>query len=258
MLNFVNQTTTEKQVSNARIADFVVHPITASQGIEHAEFMDENVSIEADEDADSASDYLSFESGDEVDDTRANAEREVRERERRMVLEAAGLIVHQDTRPPPITPITPRSKSTIEGDRLAPAIPRRRTVRLSDPYIKDLPPLPDAEPMDHTTRLDDAYERFASFRNQQLSSNRLSLISIDSASLSSPTVSVSTKEGALNAPREENQGRYSQFLQLFSGFMAPENEKKSISTLVISGPIAGVPSDTTLSASTGFGSVSVD
>lgn len=255
MLNFVNQTTAEKQLSNASITDFVVRPITASQGIEHAEFIDENVSIEADEDADSTSDYLSFESGDEVDDTRANAEREVRERERQMVLEAAGLIVHQDIGPPPITP---RSKSTIEGDRLAPAIPRRRTVRLSDPYIKDLPPLPDAEPMDHTTRLDDAYERFASFRNQQLSSNRLSLISTDSASLSSPTVSVSMKDGTLNAPREENQRRYSQFLQLFSGLMAPENEKKSVSTLIISGPIAGVPSDTTLSASTGFGSVSVD
>ncbi|KIL68468.1 hypothetical protein M378DRAFT_184914 [Amanita muscaria Koide BX008] len=193
----------------------------------------------------STSDYLSFESdNDETGDLHASSERE-----RQMVLEAAGLIVNQEVNPPPATV---RSISTLKKSQLPPIVPRRRTTRSGDPYKKDLPPLPDAEPMDHAARLDDAYERFESYRNQQLSTNRLSLISTDS-SLHSPS---SMKDGVPSTPKDnENQRRYSQFFQLFSGLRGPEPEKRTVSTLTISGPISGASSyDISRSGSPAFGS----
>ncbi|KAK2460698.1 hypothetical protein APHAL10511_007168 [Amanita phalloides] len=238
----------DKKQLDTNAAGFVVQPITASQGIEHAEFIDASV---AEDDVDncsddSTSDYVSFESEDEADATPAVVERQARERERQMVLEAAGLIVNKSIQPPPV--ISPYSK-----EKAAPAVPRRRSVRRGDPYRKDLPPLPDAEPMDHAARLDDAFGRFELYRNQHLSHNRLSMISADSVSLSSPTIS-STSSTTLSSTRGlEGQWRYSHFLQFLSGLRVQEQEKKSISTLTISGPISGVSADASRSMSPIFG-----
>lgn len=53
----------------------------------------------------SDSDYLSF---DESDAEETEAERKAREHERQLVLEAAGLIVKEDVKPPPRPPRPPR------------------------------------------------------------------------------------------------------------------------------------------------------
>jgi hypothetical protein len=249
LLNSTNQTSIDKDRPSTSATAFVVQPITASQGIEHAEFLYENTANGGDDRSDgSNSDYVSFESEDEDDDVRSAGERQARERERQMVLEAAGLIVNQNVKPPP----TASPSSTA---KVAPVVPRRRTVRKSDPYLKDLPPLPDTEPMDHAARLDDALERFKSIKNKQLSDNRLSLISMDSVSLPSPTISTSSSIPPSTTRENEGQKRYSQFLQFLGGSKVQEQERKSISTLTISGPISGAPDDISRSASPKFGAV---
>ncbi|KAF8626353.1 hypothetical protein AX15_005009 [Amanita polypyramis BW_CC] len=236
-----------KNPSSTSTAGFVVQPITASQGIEHAEFTGENVPSDVNNDDDcsddSTSDYVSFESEGETGSIHSVEERRARERERQMVLEAAGLIV----RPPP-------NKSSRPKGRVAPAVPGRRTVRQPDPYTKDLPPLPDAEPMDHTARLDDAYERFESFRKQQLSNNRLSVISTDSANLSSPTTSSASSFTTGTTRETESQGRYSNLLQFLNSLRTQEQEKKSVSILSISGPISGASVDAPWPGGPAFGS----
>ena len=249
LLNSANQTSLDKNPPSTSATAFVVQPITASQGIEHAEFLDEIAASGGDDGCSdgSTSDYVSFGSEDEADDNQPATELQAREREKRMVLEAAGLIVDQNAKPPP----TASPKTT---EKVAPVVPRRRTMRKSDPYIKDLPPLPDA-PLDHATRLDDALERFKSIKDQQLSNNRLSLISMDSVSSPSPTISSTSSIPPSTARENEGQGRYSHFLQFLSGPKAQEPERKSISTLTISGPMSGVPDDRSGSASPKIGTV---
>ena len=249
LLTSANQTSLDKNPS-ARATALVVQSITVSQGIEHAEFLDANVACDRDDDCSdgSTSDYVSCGSEDEADDTQSAAEHQAREREKQMVLEAAGLIVNQNVKPPP----TLSPKST---EKIAPVVPRRRSVRKSDPYIKDLPPLPDAEPMDHATRLDDALERFKSIKDWQLSNNRLSLISMESVSLPSPTISSTSSIPSSTARENEGQRKYSHFLQFLSGPKAHEPERRPISTLTISGPMNGVSNDISGSASPKLGTV---
>ena len=250
LLNSANQTSLDKNPPSTSATAFVVQPITASQGIEHAEFLDENATSDGDDGCSdgSISDYVSCGSEDEADVNQPATELQAREREKQMVLEAAGLIVDQNVKPPPT--VSPKT-----AEKVAPVVPRRRTVRKSDPYIKDLPPLPDAEPLDHATRLDDALERFKSIKDQQLSDNRLSLISMDSVSSPSPTISSTNSIPPSTARENEGQWRYSHFLQFLSGPKAQEQERKSISTLTISGPMSGVPDDRSSSASPKFGTV---
>ncbi|KAF8638846.1 hypothetical protein AX17_001904 [Amanita inopinata Kibby_2008] len=252
--DLTKQTATDSHASNTSLVGLLVQPITASQGLRHAEIINGNILSDVDDDdgcSDSASDYLSFESDGGVDVADAKAEHEARERERerQKVLEAAGLIVTQDVRPPPEL-VRTRSKNTKH--RPAPAVPHRCSVRQNNSYTKDLPPVPDLELMDHATRLEDAFDRFESFRNQQLSNNRLSVISTDSVNLAPPTTStLGTNPLARTTSREnEGQGKYSHFLHFFK---TPEIEKRSSSTLTISAPISGIPQDASRSGSPGFG-----
>ncbi|PPQ91776.1 hypothetical protein CVT25_000421 [Psilocybe cyanescens] len=172
---------------------------------------------------------------------------EARERERQLVLEAAGLIVNRDVGPPPV-----RNRSIRR--RPAPAAPKR-----SPSFYKDLPaipepepapePKPDAniEPISHEARLDDAFARYESFKNTQGSMNRLSVVSTDSGTNqpSSPTATVSSMSLSPAQGQRESQGRYSHFLHFLTGSKSStstERERRSASTLNISAPIMNISS----------------
>ena len=179
----------------------------------------------SDSDSDSDSNYVSFDGieGGESDNTK-----ETRERERQLVLEAAGLVVNQDVKPPP-----------KQKRRPAPPIPQSVPFR-----NKDLPSVPDSEEevenVDHEARLDDAFARYESFRNNQSNLNRLSVISTDSGTLlSSPTATISSMAMShTHSGGSEPSSRYSHFLQfLKSGNKTPEGRQKSLATLNISAPI---------------------
>jgi hypothetical protein len=199
--------------------------------------------FDSDSESDSdSSDYLSFEESEngEIDHenistsskTSHKADKEARERERQLVLEAAGLVVQQDVGLPPPRPPRPRgassssSASKTDKRRPAPAAPRRTPSSV----YKELPPVPspNAEPvpesaldelgaevdsasevvetemLTHEARLDDAFARYESFKNGQanqlggggggLNNNRLSVVSTDSSITmpASPTTTISS------------------------------------------------------------------
>jgi hypothetical protein len=180
---------------------------------------DDNFNV-PDSDSDSDSNYVSFDGIEEEYNIK-----ETREREQQLVLEAAGLVVNQDVKPPP-----------KQKRRPAPPIPSSR--------YKDLPvvPEPEAEPgrevekIDHEASLDDAFARYESFRNDQSNLNRLSVISTDSVTLpSSPTHTISSMSHTHSGGGESRYGHFLQFLK--SGNKTLEKNSKSVATLNISAPI---------------------
>ena len=192
----------------------------------------EDVNFNAsDSESDSESDYVSFDGiEDEVSD---NTIKETREREQ-LVLEAAGLVVNQDVKPPP-----------KKKHRPAPPIPQAAPSRYKDlPHVPDPETEPDreVEHVDHEASLDDAFARYESFRNNQSNLNRLSVISTDSGTLpGSPTPTISSFPLSMShtlSGGNESSSRYSHFLQfLKSGNRTPEGKPKSVATLNISAPI---------------------
>ncbi|KDR82039.1 hypothetical protein GALMADRAFT_240494 [Galerina marginata CBS 339.88] len=202
--------------------------------------LDRSTGDDVDSDSeDSDSDYLSF---DESDKEESTTNKEARERERQLVLEAAGLIVNQDVGRPPT-----RARSIKR--RPAPAAPRRQ------PSVhKDLPPVPGPDPepeadpetevISHEARLDDAFARYESFKNTQANLNRLSVVSTDSSVMppSSPTTTVSSMS-MVTSPVHGSQGgegKYSHFLNFLTRSKTPDGERRSTSTLMISAPIMNV------------------
>ena len=184
----------------------------------------------SDSDSDSNSNYVSF---DGIEGEESDNAKETRKREQ-LVLEAAGLVVNQDIKPPP-----------KKKHRPAPPIPQPVSSR-----YKDLPQVPDpgtepdreVENIDHEASLDDAFARYESFRNNQSNLNRLSVISTDSGTLpGSPTPTTSPFPMSMSHTQSggsESSSRYSHFLQfLKSGNKTPEGRPKSIATLNISAPI---------------------
>jgi hypothetical protein len=231
-----------------------------SQGPHVPETQHHNATKNDDEDSDSesdSSDYLSFEESDGEDvHPETKAEREARAHERQLVLEAAGLIVKQNDKPPPSL-IRARSVKR----RPAPVAPRRKETRLS--ISKELPPVPEPEPepepLDHARRLDDAFERYESFKSSQ-TANRMSMASTLSADTlpSSPTLSVTPSR-----ERESGEGRYSRLLDFLGRGRTPEGEKekpsRNTATLNISAPImvnSADSSEPSRAVSPAFGSVS--
>ena len=181
-------------------------------------------------DSDSDSNYVSF---DGIEDEESHNTKETREREQ-LVLEAAGLVVNQDVKPPP-----------KKKHRPAPPIPQPATSR-----YKDLPQVPDpgaetdreVESVDYEASLDDAFARYESFRNNQANLNRLSVISADSVTLpGSPTLTISSIPMSMSQTHSggnESSSRYSHFLQfLKSGNKTPEGKPKTVASLNISAPI---------------------
>ncbi|KAF7294543.1 Actin cytoskeleton-regulatory complex protein [Mycena indigotica] len=193
------------------------------------EVPDDDTSTDNDED----DDYFSL----SEDDSENEADSDAREHERQRVLEAAGLIVkkEKDVQPPP-RPVRRRSKDKAPGRRPPPAAPLadRSSVVSSSSSGKDLPALPELA-------LDDAYDRYESFRGHH---QRLSVASIETnpavpPSPSSPSVmTTSTSTGS------EGVGRgYSQLLN-FLGRKTP-NSGEGVSVAdrkaTISGPILQTP-----------------
>ncbi len=214
-------------------------------------------SDEEDSDSDE-SNYMSFDDSDsDVDDAypETKEEREAREHERQLVLEAAGLILKQDenVKPPP-RPVRQKSKSSKR--RPPPLAPRQQVS--SSLVHKELPLPPPPDPADH---LNDAFDRYEAFRSAHANPNRLSVASVESAAPMSPTVSVvsqppSLKEGA------DSRSSYSGFLHFLGRSRTPVESSERKSTLVISAPILNSPDmmlgpgDIQRSGSPAFGSVS--
>lgn len=223
---------------------------------------DENSSdTNSEEDSESESEYLSFsevEGNDEASEEQHRIEREVREKERQRVLEAAGLIVKKDERRPP--PRIPRSR----GHRPPPAIPHRSSVA-SDLSAKDLSVTPtEPEETESVIRLDDAFERYEAFKffqSQASPTNRLSTASFDTSSTATPVAPSPTASTFSKVPSDAGDTRsYSSFLNFLGRSKTPGNESEKRPTLVISAPILGpinnrspspVPRDNT----PGFGTV---
>lgn len=204
------------------------------------------------DDSESTSEYLSFETSGEEDIAR---ERAARERERELVLEAAGLVVQKDDG----YSIRPKVKSIKR--RPAPsasnaALPSVGLVSTD----KDLPPVPViadeetkaemSEPeLSHEARLDDAFARYEAFKNMQSDSNRLSVVSIESteASAGSLSVSLATQSQNQTGRVEAEGGKYSNFLHFLSRSKTPDPEhrewRRKSAALVISSPIH-IPSST--------------
>ena len=196
-------------------------------------------SSEDDTDSDfvTASESESEESDDEEqsEETRLH-EREAREAERQRVLEAAGLIIKQEAKPPP--------RPARRASRRRPPVPAvpERSPRLTSPH-KDLPPLPepDDDAGNQSLRLDDAYERYEAFRQSHLAANRLSIASVESGTASSPTApSFASTAGTGEAlpPVSASTSSGSGFLHFF-GRRTPANDSGDATPTrpVISAPI---------------------
>lgn len=233
------QTDFNRPQPNAMAAQY--NPSSA-EGLEHDQDDEGDTS---DTNSDSDSDYVSFDSDHEDTYPQTKEEREAREHERQLVLEAAGLIFKQDVKPPPRLA---RSKSKSGGKRRPPpAAPNRLSVA-SSISLKDLPPLPEPEPLDQATHLNDAFNRYESFRQHQ--ANRLSVASVASTETTpiSPTASIISP----SISKEGESRTYS--LLHFLGRKTPEAEKRIMP--VISGPILHVSTeDASRASSPAFGSV---
>ena len=187
----------------------------------------------------SESDNSDSDSDSEDDEPNNEAERDARAYERQLVLEAAGLIVNKDVQPPP----RPMRKKTGSKRRPPPAAPQHKQHKHSHSHSKELPPVP--EPLDPTTHIDDAFDRYESFRQTQ--ANRLSIASLDSAS--SPTTSVTTSATSIR------EGAYSQLKNFLGRNKTPVEHEKRIMP-VISAPILR-PQFEDRAQSPAFGSVRV-
>jgi hypothetical protein len=205
----------------------------------HNNILGESGDEDSDTESDS-SDYLSFDESDSENVyPETKAEREARAHERQLVLEAAGLIVTQHDKPPPAL-VRARSYKR----RPAPLAPHKRSVPSPVSPIKELPPVPqvaeDPEPelIDHAQRLDDAFDRYESFKNSQHASNRMSIASTLSGETfpSSPAMSTSPSR-----ERDSEGKSYSHFLNFLGRSRTPEEKEKekerSTSKLNISAPI---------------------
>ncbi|KIY46490.1 hypothetical protein FISHEDRAFT_75585 [Fistulina hepatica ATCC 64428] len=184
-----------------------------------------------DSDSSSSSEYLSFDDiDDEQNDSNAKAlERAARERERCMVLEAAGLVVQQDaTRRPPPRP----------SRRLAPVLPVGKTSSsLELPLTKELPMLPPDEPLaenvDPAQHLDDAFQRYESFKKE----SRVSIVSTASsdALTMSPTGSLQATHSPTPSLQREEGKSHSSFLHFLNKIKSSDTPEKRL--LTISAPV---------------------
>lgn len=204
-------------------------------------------------------DYFSVaDSEDEQVDT--DADWEAREKERQRVLEAAGLIVNEDVKPPPRLE---RARSARKR-RPPPAAPQRSSVISNSSASKDLPPVPEPEPsptVDHFTRVDDAFDRYETFKQQAQqtpNSNRLSVASSFETAQSSlggsPAVSQAPSTSGLS---KDGEGRSYSHLLNFLGRKTPGSDGPEKRTLTISAPILNNPDSPSRENSPAFGSVSL-
>lgn len=191
----------------------------------------------------SNSDYQSFSDSDEETDEPhkdTKAELDSREHERQLVLEAAGLVVKRDAEPP------------ARVRRPAPLAPTRPSTVSTTPSSKDLPPLPSPSPVD---KLDDAYERYETFKatHGDLNLKRLSSILPSDSPQSPPHTPVHPLTPS--ASRDSENRGYSNFFHFLGRSRTPTLDVDRRPALVISGPILN-PNDLPVrESSPAFGSV---
>jgi actin cytoskeleton-regulatory complex protein PAN1 len=218
---------------------------------------------ESDEDS-LDSEYHSFSDSDADSDVKdgvskqIEADRQARALERRMVLEAAGLVVKREEgrRPPPrpqrrnaalVSPLKERKH------RPPPAIPQRAYEGQGNEDQgdeeelggdKELPSLP----RDTSLRIDDAFERYEAFKLQAASeSNRFSVASFDSNGGNNVPPSPTSPTSHFRVPsRAENRDSSTTsslnpggiLSHLLGRSKTPVNEGEQRSRPVISGPIS--------------------
>ncbi|KAI0027714.1 hypothetical protein K488DRAFT_60641, partial [Vararia minispora EC-137] len=217
---------------------------------------------ETDTDTDgSETDYISFSDSDTDDHTSPTEERAAREAERQMVLEAAGLVVKQEEgRRPPPRPMRrrPTARATEpKKHRPAPAVPaqRRRTHDAEDKVLPSVPP---------AVKLDDAYERYETFKLQAQDSNRFSVTSFETTPPSPGQSSIHSVVRTPSRAGEASVGPGSSLAhlgssaggilsQLLGRSKTPSNDGEVRPRLIISGPISG-PEQSSSGSGSGFGS----
>ncbi|KAJ7041981.1 hypothetical protein C8F04DRAFT_1077868 [Mycena alexandri] len=218
------------QVRSARPAALEVRVSGESTNrAEHIEIEieeDEDTESDSDDsDSDSDSDYLSFEGTAEESEEDFLA----REHERQLVLEAAGLIVQKDVKPPP-RPVRRRSSGQARR-RPPPAAPDRTSVWSSSSSVsapKELPPIPEP---DAATRLDDAFDRYEAYRGHH--QNRLSVASVET----NPPPASPTSPSMMTASSSEGGKSYSHLLHFLGRKTPVEVERRP----TISAPILQTP-----------------
>jgi hypothetical protein len=198
--------------------------------------------------ADESSDYysLSSEESDESDSDEIAGGRRIREeKERELVLQAAGLIVTQEAEQPPELA---RSRS-IRRRRPPPSAPQR-AFAVTTTTTKDLPPVPEPDPVDSVIRLDDAFDRYEAFRLARGNVNRISVASFDSGP-PSPGLSVSP-----SLSRDSESRSHSTLLN-FLGRKSPTTDPDRRGIPHISAPIMINPTSPSRENSPAFGSVCI-
>jgi actin cytoskeleton-regulatory complex protein PAN1 len=214
---------------------------------DHTRRSDSKDSSGSDSEYHSLPDSSDEEDDDEAETTAEQAKAEATwEQERRLVLEAAGLIVKRDANPPP----RPRKR------RPAPPAPNRAPSVAGN---KDLPEIPTTQPesVDHAARLDDAFDRYEAFRHThgESSLRRLSTASTIDTLQSGPLSPASITP---SQSRDGESRGYSHLLNFLSRNKTPTESEKPRSHLVISGPIMNPNDLPSRENSPAFGSVSAN
>jgi len=194
-----------------------------------------------------------FSLDEDSDGTESEGDETTRELERQRVFEAAGLIV--DTSP----------SEKKEKRRTPPAAPDRVPTSFAS-SSKELPPVPTvnlaiAELVSSSSHLEDAFDRYETFKKTNgIINNRMSVSSLDT-SLASPSSPPRSPAVSLTPSLNHRDGesRTSQFLSFFGRHATrsttPEPDRRS---LVISGPIpAGGESGPNRVDTPSFGTVRV-
>ncbi|THH31859.1 hypothetical protein EUX98_g2302 [Antrodiella citrinella] len=205
---------------------------------------------EDDDDYDTADESLDSEEEEEqehMSEEQRKAEREVRAIERQRVLEAAGLVIKSNTgsqrRKPPARPIRARSFRR----RAPPAIPKTASPEVIVKQLPSVPVDPEPEPeADQLFRVDDAFERYETYKKSNANMNRLSTVSLETSDTSSslggsPQVSMpqspalSTSGQSASASGTESESLTHSLFHFFGRSRTPGDEART--RPVISAPI---------------------
>lgn len=196
--------------------------------LEHVEDPDDSDDWDSDYESFTTASESPSSDDEELTEEQRKLEHEAREAERMRVLEAAGLIIKSDKKPPP-RPVRTRSH---RRRRAPPVVPEKSARRES----KELPSVPEPETPDHSLRLDDAFERYETYKQNHTNLNRLSVASMDGISI--PGSPSGSHHSIPRSPSADVEGRsHSHFLNFFGRNRTPANDGETRVMPVISAPI---------------------